>query len=214
MPSYEPFRISAQELHERNMAALARFGEMGLSVKDGFYSTSMPLIQFVDLTTPDDAEVDLAYFAERLRMGAGILTAGLSPFHTDGTHVTLVKWGPGDDDCGRIIADETAVFSEMTLVSYREIRIGKRCLFGPSIKMFDCDGSPADPEGPRTPDNMHMAPITIEDGCWIGTGAIIMPGVTVGHHATVSAGAVVTSDVPPHSLVAGNPARVATVFES
>lgn len=51
-------------------------------------------------------------------------------------------------------------------------------------------------------------PIKIEDGAWIGAGAIILPGVTVGRKAIVGAGAVVTRDVPPHSVVAGNPAKI------
>ena len=51
-------------------------------------------------------------------------------------------------------------------------------------------------------------PVRIEDGAWIGAGAIILPGVTVGRKSVVGAGSVVTRDVPPYSIVAGNPARV------
>jgi acetyltransferase-like isoleucine patch superfamily enzyme len=51
-------------------------------------------------------------------------------------------------------------------------------------------------------------PVVIEDGSWIGLGAIILPGVTVGHGSIVAAGAVVDEDVPPDSYVAGNPAKV------
>jgi maltose O-acetyltransferase len=51
-------------------------------------------------------------------------------------------------------------------------------------------------------------PVTLETGCWVGLGAIVLPGVTVGHGSVVSAGAVVTQSVPPNSYVEGNPARV------
>ena len=51
-------------------------------------------------------------------------------------------------------------------------------------------------------------PVTIEDDVWIGANAVILPGVTIGNHSVVAAGAVVTKDVPPHSLVAGVPAKV------
>lgn len=51
-------------------------------------------------------------------------------------------------------------------------------------------------------------PITIEDGAWIGAGAIILPNVTVGRKSIVGAGAIVTRDVPPYSIVGGNPAKV------
>ena len=51
-------------------------------------------------------------------------------------------------------------------------------------------------------------PVTIEDDVWIGANVVILPGVTIGNHCVVAAGAVVTKDVPPHSLVAGVPAKV------
>ena len=50
--------------------------------------------------------------------------------------------------------------------------------------------------------------VVIEDDIWIGANAVVLPGVTIGHHSVVAAGAVVTKDVPPHSLVAGVPAKV------
>lgn len=52
-----------------------------------------------------------------------------------------------------------------------------------------------------------VAPVTLERNVWIGVGVIILPGVTIGEGSIVSAGSVVARDVPPHSLVAGNPAR-------
>lgn len=51
-------------------------------------------------------------------------------------------------------------------------------------------------------------PVTIGDDIWIGTNAVILPGVTIGDHSVVAAGAVVTKDVPPHTLVAGVPAKI------
>ena len=50
--------------------------------------------------------------------------------------------------------------------------------------------------------------VTIEDDVWVGANAVILPGVTIGEHCVVAAGAIVTKDVPPHSLVAGVPAKV------
>jgi len=51
-------------------------------------------------------------------------------------------------------------------------------------------------------------PITLADGAWLGGGVIVLPGVTVGENAVVGAGAVVTRDVEPNVVAAGNPARV------
>ena len=51
-------------------------------------------------------------------------------------------------------------------------------------------------------------PIIIQDDVWIGRRAIILKGVTIGEGAVVAAGSIVTKDVPPHTLVAGNPAKI------
>lgn len=51
-------------------------------------------------------------------------------------------------------------------------------------------------------------PVVIGDDVWIGANAVILPGVTIGNHCVIAAGAVVTKDVPPHSLVAGVPAKI------
>ena len=50
--------------------------------------------------------------------------------------------------------------------------------------------------------------VVLADDIWVGANAVILPGVTIGKHAVVAAGAIVTKDVPPHSLVAGVPAKV------
>jgi acetyltransferase-like isoleucine patch superfamily enzyme len=57
-------------------------------------------------------------------------------------------------------------------------------------------------------------PVVIEDDCFIGQGAIILMGVTVGQGSVVGAGSVVTSNVPPGTVVAGNPAEVISTFDS
>ena len=53
-----------------------------------------------------------------------------------------------------------------------------------------------------------VAPVRFARGCYVGAGALILPGITVGEGAVVAAGAVVTRDVPPHKIVGGVPARV------
>ena len=76
--------------------------------------------------------------------------------------------------------------------------------------MFDSPGHPSDPQArldnAPAPD-AEVKPIVIADNVWIGGRAVIFPGVTIGEGSIVSACAVVTADVPPYSIVAGNPAR-------
>jgi maltose O-acetyltransferase len=54
---------------------------------------------------------------------------------------------------------------------------------------------------------LKIAPIVIEDGCWIGAGAMVLPGVTIGRGSVIAAGAIVSSDIPPNTLAGGVPAR-------
>ncbi|MFE0419002.1 sugar O-acetyltransferase [Streptomyces tendae] len=70
--------------------------------------------------------------------------------------------------------------------------------------------SPTNPVHPelRRDGTQFSAPVRIEDDVWIGAGALLMPGVTVGRGSVVGAGSVVTAHVPPMTVVAGTPARV------
>jgi acetyltransferase-like isoleucine patch superfamily enzyme len=68
---------------------------------------------------------------------------------------------------------------------------------------FDDPGRPIIDQG-----HLDSAPVTLKRGCWIGAGAIILPGVTVGENAVVGAGSVVVKDVETRTVVAGNPARL------
>ena len=66
----------------------------------------------------------------------------------------------------------------------------------------------------KTRENMeNRYRVSIGNDVWIGANAVILPGITIGRHVVVAAGAVVTKDVPPYSLVAGVPARVIKQLE-
>ena len=103
------------------------------------------------------------------------------------------------------------------------IEIGQAVGIGPKVMVLtsahelpeagapSVPGSKVDPEADPVPilhRPLRFAPVRLLDGCDLGVGAIILPGVTVGAYAQVGAGAVVTADVPPRAIVAGNPARL------
>lgn len=59
-----------------------------------------------------------------------------------------------------------------------------------------------------------MKPVLIQKGAWIGAGATILPGISIGKHAIVGAAAVVTKDVPDYAIVVGNPAKVVKTLDA
>ena len=94
----------------------------------------------------------------------------------------------------------------LTMVDDYKITIGNNVLFAPNVSIaVTCH--PIHPDR-RREGGMYALPVVIEDDVWIGTGAIICPGVTIGKGSTIGAGSVVTRDVPPNVFAAGNPCRV------
>jgi acetyltransferase-like isoleucine patch superfamily enzyme len=97
------------------------------------------------------------------------------------------------------------------LTCAQEIRIGKHCLIAAGVQISDYDGHPLDAERRRAGDPTppeSIRPVILEDDVWIGQSAIVLKGVRIGARSVVGAGAVVTRDVPPDVVVAGNPARI------
>lgn len=85
------------------------------------------------------------------------------------------------------------------------VRIGNFTLFGPNVQLYTAT-HPLNAELRRRQE--FAKPITIGDDVWVGGGAIICPGVTIGSRCVIGAGSVVTRDIPPDVLAAGNPCRV------
>ncbi len=87
------------------------------------------------------------------------------------------------------------------IVAAERVTIGRDCKIARDVIIMDTDQHELPGQG------LLVAPVVIEDRVWIGARAIILKGVTVGHDAIIAAGAVVTKDVPPHTVVAGVPAK-------
>lgn len=86
------------------------------------------------------------------------------------------------------------------------ITIGDDVLLGPKVGLYTSNHA-LDPRE-RMDGACWARPITIGDGVWIAGGVTVLPGVTIGDHAVIGAGTVVTKDVPPGTVFAGNPGRV------
>jgi acetyltransferase-like isoleucine patch superfamily enzyme len=111
---------------------------------------------------------------------------------------------------GTWIGQEVFFHSAGGIAIGSEVGIGPKVMILTSAHELPSDGTsePDDSLEPILHRPLRFAKVTLEDGCDIGVGAILLPGVTIGRNAQVGAGAVVTQSVPPRTIVAGNPARV------
>ncbi len=135
------------------------------------------------------------------------------------THIRgeLFTFGHG----GKISLGEYCYLGENSKIwSGISVTIGDRVLISHLVNIFDCKTHPINPRlrheqykhilkygHPRKIDLLDK-PVVIKNDVWIACMSIIMPGVTIGEGAVIGAGSVVTKDVAPYTIVAGNPAKV------
>ena len=105
-----------------------------------------------------------------------------------------------------MIGDHTRIGLHNTIIG--PVEIGSHVNLAQGITVTALNHNFDDTEKRIDEQGVSTNPVTIEDDVWVGANAVILPGVTIGNHCVVAAGAVVTKDVPPHSLVAGVPAKV------
>lgn len=138
-----------------------------------------------------------------------------------GDRVKVYTWTAFSvEPTGRVVVGADATLVGAVFMCAGDITIGERVIVSYNVTIADCDFHPRDPderirdaianapEGDRSQrPPLVSRPVVIEDDVWVGIGAIVLKGVTIGRGARVGAGAVVTSDVPAGAWVAGNPAR-------
>lgn len=105
----------------------------------------------------------------------------------------------------RLAIGESTYFTGGTVLCTESIEIGESCAIGWDVTIMDSDMHPLVVEGEPSP---MTKPIKIGNHVWIGAGARILKGVTIGDGAVIAGGAIVTKEVAPRTLVGGNPARL------
>ena len=105
-----------------------------------------------------------------------------------------------------MIGDHTRVGLHNTIIG--PVIIGSHVNLAQGITVTALNHNFENPDKRIDEQGVSTKPVTIGNDIWIGANAVILPGVTIGEHSVVAAGAVVTKDVPPHSLVAGVPAKI------
>jgi acetyltransferase-like isoleucine patch superfamily enzyme len=135
-----------------------------------------------------------------------------------GAHVSLsAGMVPGQElisDAIVTIGDRCLIGRGSHIVGHLGIDIGDDVFTGPNVYITDQNHDFRDPDVPigrqwPAPER----PVRIGSGSWLGTGVVVLPGVTIGRHVAVGAGAVVVDDLPDHSVAVGVPARVVRRLE-
>jgi maltose O-acetyltransferase len=106
---------------------------------------------------------------------------------------------------GRIeIGNHTFINYGSSIAARESVKIGSHCLLGHYTFVMDNDQH----DVVKHMDLPKSEPVIIEDHVWIGSKATILPGVRIGSHSAIGAGSIVTRDIPPCCVAAGNPARI------
>ena len=163
------------------------------------YYVARNLLANLNNSSPTDSEQRNELFTLLLgRIGDNVWIE--TPFFCDyGEHIFI--------DEGTFI-NVNAIFMDNNI-----IKIGKNGLIGPGVQLLTAihplsagERLMTSNENLKTSYKTFSKPIHIGDNCWIGGNSVVLPGITIGNNVTIGAGSVVTKDVEPFSLVAGNPA--------
>lgn len=103
------------------------------------------------------------------------------------------------------IGDNTYFAGDCKIYASEEIRVGSDCAIAWGLTLIDTDFHSVKIDNKE---RKNSAPIKIGNHVWIGANCSILKGVTIGEHSVIAAGSIITSDIPPGSVAAGNPAKV------
>jgi acetyltransferase-like isoleucine patch superfamily enzyme len=106
------------------------------------------------------------------------------------------------------IGAKTVLGQECTISSFQHVAIGRECILADRVMLIDFDHGVTEVERPIRLQGIYKRDVNVGNNCWIGYGACILRGSTVGDNCIVGTSTVVTKDVPPNAVVGGVPARV------
>jgi acetyltransferase-like isoleucine patch superfamily enzyme len=116
---------------------------------------------------------------------------------------------------GRVeIGDKTVMGQECTISAYQHVRIGQQCVIADRAMFIDFDHGVVEVERPIRQQGIYKRDVVVGSNVWIGYGACVLRGVSVGDNSIVGTNSVVTKDVPANAVVAGIPARIIRMREA
>jgi acetyltransferase-like isoleucine patch superfamily enzyme len=112
------------------------------------------------------------------------------------------------------IGAKTVMGQECTISAYQHVSIGRECVIADRVMLIDFDHGIVEVERPIRLQGIYKRDVRVGNNVWIGYGACILRGVTVGDNAVIGTNAVVTEDVPANAIVGGVPARTIRMREA
>ena len=189
---------------------------IGVGLRGVFYR----LILHMDGTVAIESRVRLR-FADHIRLGHGVyldesvylhacprgieIGPGTIVMHGAVLHVYNFRNIP---QSGIKIGRDSLIGEYSVIRGQGGVEIGDWVGCGPDVKIWSVNHRFEDPDRPWLLQGWDKKPVRIEDDVWLGAGVFVMPGITIGKGAIISACALVNKSIPPYALVAGNPARV------
>jgi acetyltransferase-like isoleucine patch superfamily enzyme len=112
------------------------------------------------------------------------------------------------------IGSKTVMGQECTISAYRRVSIGRECIVADRVMLIDFDHGVIEVDRPIREQGIYKRDVRVGHNVWIGYGACVLRGVTIGDNCVVGTSSVVTKDVPDNAIVAGAPARVIRMREA
>lgn len=121
-----------------------------------------------------------------------------------------IRCHEGEVEIGR----KTVIGQECTISAYQRVRIGEQCVIADRTMFIDFDHGVVEVERPIRLQGIYKRDVEVGSNVWIGYGACVLRGVSVGDNAVIGTNSVVTKDVPANAVVAGIPARIIRMREA
>ena len=112
-----------------------------------------------------------------------------------------------------LIGAKTVLGQECTISAFQHVSIGRECVVADRVMLIDFDHGITEVERPIRLQGIYKRDVRVGHNCWIGYGACVLRGVSVGDNSVIGTSAVVTKDVPENAVAAGIPARVIRMRE-
>jgi acetyltransferase-like isoleucine patch superfamily enzyme len=112
------------------------------------------------------------------------------------------------------IGAKTVLGQECTISAFQHVSIGRECVIADRVMLIDFDHGVVEVERPIRHQGIYKRDVRVGSNCWIGYGACLLRGVTIGDNAVIGTNTVVTKDIPDNAVAAGTPARVLRMREA